>query len=98
MMRFDLLEPLPLTTRKYIWRSLLAAGVFLTLWAVVLLTKWTAGWLVLSFPVLVIGSLCALIPLRGWKQRLLGFVCWLLLWSVAYFLGVWLLFWIAGGP
>src|SRR5437867_7879265 len=99
MLRFDLLEPEPLTTRKYVWGSILVAGVFLGIWAIVLLAEWTGAWLViLSFPVLVIGGLCALIPLHGWKQRLLGLLCWALLWPVAYGLGVSMLFWIAGGP
>ncbi len=98
MLRFDL-EPAPLTSKEYVFGNILAAGIFLAIWAIALLTEWSGTLLLaLSFPLLLIGSLGWLIALSGWRQRLLGFVCWILLWSVAYVLAVALLFGILGPP
>src|SRR5262245_60360591 len=90
MTRFDLLEAPPLTTKRYVWHSLVAAGVLLGLWAIVLLTDWTMGGeiVLLGFPILMIFGLCALIEVHGWKQRLLAFLCWMMIWLVVYALGV----------
>ncbi len=99
MTRFDLLEPPPLTTKRYVWRSLIAAGVLLGLWAIVLLTNWTMGGeiVLLGFPILMIVGLCALIELHEWKQRLIAFFCWVLIWPLFYLVGVSLVFSIGGG-
>jgi hypothetical protein len=99
MVRPDLPRPGPFTAKEYVLGNLLAAGVFLAIWAFVLLTEWSGTFvLVLSFPLLLISSLCWLIALSGWRQRLLGFVGWILLWSVAYFVALAMLFGILGPP
>jgi hypothetical protein len=99
MKRFDLLEPPPLTTKRYVWRSLVAAGALLGLWAIVLLTNWTMGGgiILLGFPILMIVGLCAPIDLHGWKSRLIAFLCWVSTWPVVYLFGVSLAFSIGEG-
>jgi hypothetical protein len=101
MYRFDLLErePLRITLGQYMAGSMSAACVLLVLWAIVLFTGFAFGWLVApGFPVAAIGGLGMLIKLHGWKDRALGFLCWLPVWVVTYFAGVLMLFGISGSP
>jgi hypothetical protein len=71
----------------------MAAGVFLAIWASMLLAASEAlSLLALIFPILMVADLYALGWLRGWKQRLLGLLCCVVLWPATFVLGMWMLF------
>jgi hypothetical protein len=84
---------------KYALGNFIAALGFLGLWSVLL---WMDSKLILllvpSFPALMFIGFAHLWSLRGWRQVVPGVLCWLLIWVVAYVIGIVLLFQIAGSP
>lgn len=84
---------------KFALGNLAGAIGFLGLWSALLwLDSELIPLFVLVFPALMFIGFGFLGSLRGWRQVVPGVLCWLLIWGVAYAIGIELLFQIAGPP
>jgi hypothetical protein len=83
----------PLALKRYVLGTVIASAGFLSAWLLEMLLKWKIGFLlVLVFPILVLVSLCPVAWLSGWKNRLVGLLCWFLVWLFTYVIAVALMF------
>jgi hypothetical protein len=84
---------------KFALGNLAGAIGFLGLWSALLrLDSKLTPLFVLVLPALMFIGFAFLWSLRGWRQIVPGVLCWLLIWVVAYAIGIELPFQIAGSP